>query len=91
MALLQTKIPTELMGRITSVLFMIQGLGMPLGMAVFGPLGDALKIELLLVITGALLVLGGLLLRTRRDFMEAGEPTLPLQTQPDKSSCTDNI
>jgi DHA3 family macrolide efflux protein-like MFS transporter len=52
----------------------VNGLGMPLGMALFGPLGDIVKIELLLVITGALLLAGGLILRTRHEFIEAGAP-----------------
>jgi DHA3 family macrolide efflux protein-like MFS transporter len=74
MTLVQTKIPPELMGRVFSVIMMLNGLGMPIGMAIFGPLGDIVKIELLLVITGALMVVGGLLLRTRREFITAGEP-----------------
>jgi DHA3 family macrolide efflux protein-like MFS transporter len=62
MTLMQTKIPPELMGRVFSVLMIVNGLAMPLGMALFGPLGDIVRIELLLVITGALLLVGGFLL-----------------------------
>jgi DHA3 family macrolide efflux protein-like MFS transporter len=79
MTLVQTKIPPELMGRTMSVIMMINGIGMPLGMAIFGPLGDIVRIELLLVITGILMAAGGLLLRTRREFMEAGVPAPKLE------------
>jgi DHA3 family macrolide efflux protein-like MFS transporter len=88
MTILQTKIPPELMGRVFSVIMVVNGLGMPLGMAVFGPLGDLVKIERLLVVTGVLLLLGGLLLRTRREFIEAGAPAP--QTQPDTPSGIDS-
>jgi DHA3 family macrolide efflux protein-like MFS transporter len=74
MTLVQTKIPPELMGRVFSVMMMINGIGMPLGMAFFGPLGDIIKIEILLVITGALMILGGLWLFTQRAFVAAGKP-----------------
>ncbi len=80
MTLLQTNIPANMMGRVFSAIGVINGLGMPLGMALFGPLGDAVKIELLLVITGALLVLGGVALYGRMELVRAGEaPTLTKQ------------
>jgi DHA3 family macrolide efflux protein-like MFS transporter len=74
MTLMQTKIPPQLMGRVFGVLTMISGLAMPLGIALFGPLGDAVRIELLLVITGITLIAGGFILYGRRELILAGEP-----------------
>ena len=73
MTLLQTKIPPELMGRVFSVLMIINGIAMPFGMAIFGPLGDIVSIELLLIVTGVLLISGGLALIGRKELMKAGE------------------
>jgi DHA3 family macrolide efflux protein-like MFS transporter len=74
MTLLQMKIPPQLMGRVFSVMSMISGLAMPLGMAFFGPLGDVVSIELLLIVTGAVLLAGGLVLYGRKELFEAGKP-----------------
>ncbi len=73
MTLMQTKIPPELMGRVFSVMMIINGLAMPLGMALFGPLGDVVSIELLLILTGLLLIGGGFALYGRKELMKAGE------------------
>jgi DHA3 family macrolide efflux protein-like MFS transporter len=74
MTLLQVKIPPNLMGRVFSVMSMIAGIAMPLGMALFGPLGDIISIEAILISTGALLLAGGLLLFKRKELIEAGKP-----------------
>jgi DHA3 family macrolide efflux protein-like MFS transporter len=70
--MMQTKIPPQVMGRVFSALMIINGLAMPLGMALFGPLGDLVAIEPLLVITGVLLLAGGLVQGGRRELIEAG-------------------
>ena len=49
---------------------MINGLAIPLGIAVFGPLGDVVQIEILLVATGILLVIGGFVLGKRKELMQ---------------------
>lgn len=72
MTLMQTKIPPELMGRVFSAIAIVNGLGMPLGMAVFGPLGDAMRIEVLLVATGVLLVAGSFVLYGRKELVREG-------------------
>ncbi len=72
MVLMQTNIPPKVMGRVFSAIAMINGLGMPLGMAVFGPLGDAMPIEWLLVATGALLILGSFVLFRRKELVKIG-------------------
>ncbi len=77
MTLMQTNIPGRVMGRVFSALAVINGLGMPLGMALFGPLGDAVKIEWLLIVTGLLLMGGGLVLYGRKELVELGEARTP--------------
>ncbi len=73
MTLMQTKIPPHLMGRVFSAVAVINGLAMPLGMVLFGPLGDIIKIEVLLIVTGILLILGGFVLYRRKELIQVGE------------------
>lgn len=73
MTLMQTRIPPEMMGRVFSAIMLINGLGMPLGMAFFGPLSDILKIEWLLIVTGALLIVGGVIMYGRKELQEIEE------------------
>ncbi len=77
MTLLQTNVPANMMGRVFSAIGMINGLGMPLGMALFGPLGDTIQIEWLLIVTGALLLVGGISLGARRELVMAGKVRAP--------------
>ncbi len=72
MTLIQTGVPSQLMGRVFSVMMMINGISMPLGTALFGPVGDAVSIELLLIVTGIMLLAGGIILRGRRQLFLAG-------------------
>ncbi len=72
--LLQEKVEPNYMGRVFSVLDMIASVTMPLGMIFFGPLSDTVKIEWLLVGTGALMALETLILRRSRVVLEAGKP-----------------
>lgn len=72
MALLQSKIEPDKMGRVFSVMTMFSGLAMPLGMAVFGPLGDAVRIEWLLIASGAVIFFSGLALLRSRPLMDVG-------------------
>ena len=72
MTLMQMKIPMNIMGRVFSVLAMINGVAMPIGIAVFGPLGDVIKIEYVLIVTGILLVFGSLVLCSRKELLAVG-------------------
>ena len=74
MTLMQTKIEPDKMGRVFSVMMMFSGLAMPLGMVVFGPLGDAMRIEWLLISTGMVILIGGLALLRSKALLEAGKP-----------------
>ena len=72
MTIIQTQIPANAMGRVFSVIAMVNGLAMPLGTLLFGPLGDIIKIEILLIATGALIIVCGLVLCRRRELMQIG-------------------
>jgi DHA3 family macrolide efflux protein-like MFS transporter len=71
---MQTKIDPQLMGRVFSILMTINSLAIPLGMALFGPLGDIAKIEYLLIVTGVLLFASGFALCASKTLKSAGEP-----------------
>ncbi len=81
MTIMQTKVPPQLMGRVLSVIMMVNGVAMPLGSALFGPLGDAVRIEWLLVVTGSLLVVGGFVLYGRKELIRVGRelPQPPME------------
>jgi DHA3 family macrolide efflux protein-like MFS transporter len=66
MTILQTKGDDEYMGRIFSVLTMLSSVAMPLAMVLFGPLGDVIAIDWLLIGTGAAMVVICPFIRTIR-------------------------
>ena len=53
---------------------MFSGLAMPLGMVVFGPLGDVVRIEWLLIASGMVIFVSGLALLRARSLIEIGKP-----------------
>lgn len=57
MVILQTTVEPEFMGRVLSANNMLGSVMMPLGMLVFGPLSDAVSIDIILVITGIIMTL----------------------------------
>jgi len=72
--LLQEKVEGDYLGRVFGVMGMIATSMMPLGMLVFGPILDMIKIEWLLVGTGLLLFIQGLLLLRNKVLIAAGKP-----------------
>lgn len=54
--LLQQKVEDEFLGRVFGVLSMISSSMMPIGMLIFGPLSDFIRIEWMLVGTGILMI-----------------------------------
>ncbi|MBU0906312.1 MAG: MFS transporter [Firmicutes bacterium] len=74
MVLLQEKVEGDYLGRVFGVLGMISSSMMPLGMIIFGPLADVVKIEWLLIGTGILLFIQGFFLMGSKVLMEAGKP-----------------
>lgn len=72
--LLQEKVEEEFMGRVFGVLGMISSIMMPMGMLVFGPLSDVIKIEWLLIGTGLLTVTQSFFMLGNKVLVEAGKP-----------------
>ena len=74
MATLQTNVDGAYMGRVFSALMMMGGLMMPLGMVLWGPLGDVVDIGWLLLGTGAFIFLMGFVFMFDKALLEAGAP-----------------
>jgi len=58
--LLQETVDPDMQGRVFGVMQLITSAVMPLGMLVFGPLADVITVEVLLVVSSALMVIPGL-------------------------------
>ena len=71
--LLQQKVEEDFLGRVFGVMGMIANSMMPLGMLVFGPMADFIKIEWLLMGTGLVLVAQSLLMLRNKALVEAGK------------------
>ncbi len=72
--LLQQKVEEDYLGRVFGVLGMISSIMMPVGMLVFGPISDYIKIEWLLVGTGAVILIEGVCMLVDKVLIEAGKP-----------------
>lgn len=72
--LLQERVEEDFMGRVFGILGMITSIMMPLGMLVFGPLADIVRIEWLLIVTGFFLFIQGFFLLGNKPLLEAGKP-----------------
>lgn len=71
----QEKVDPNYMGRVFGIVAMISTSMMPIGMLIFGPLADYVSIELLLVLTGIVLLLVALLFGLNKALLKAGEPS----------------
>lgn len=74
--LLQEKISEEYLGRVFGVLGMISTSMMPIGMLIFGPLADIIRIEWLLIGTGLFMLVLTIFLSRNKALIEAGEPVV---------------
>lgn len=74
MVLLQEHVEPLKQGRVFSLVQIVGSGCVPLGMAVFGPLADAVKIEWLLIATGILMTALGFAILRDRNLKQAGEP-----------------
>ncbi|MDQ0194146.1 MFS transporter [Paenibacillus wynnii] len=79
--MLQEKVDPDFLGRVFGVLGMISSSMMPLGMLVFGPMADFIKIEWMLIGTGALLFIQGFFLLGSKVLIEAGKPASKLERE----------
>ncbi|MFZ4617142.1 MAG: MFS transporter [Rectinemataceae bacterium] len=75
--MIQEHVEQDFLGRVFSVFSMIQTSIMPLGMLAFGPLADIVRIEWLLLATGAFLMIHAFVALGRKRLMEIGEPLGP--------------
>ena len=74
--LLQEKVEEDYLGRVFGVMGMISTSMMPLGMLIFGPIADFIKIEWLLVGTGIFIIILAVFLGRNKVLIEAGKPSL---------------
>lgn len=72
--MLQEKVEPDFMGRIFGIFSMISSSMMPLGMLVFGPIADVIRIEWLLIGTGIFMFILSSLLTKSRSLLKAGNP-----------------
>ncbi|MGI5835194.1 MAG: MFS transporter [Chloroflexota bacterium] len=75
--LLQEKVPPEIQGRVFSLVGIVVSASMPVGMMVFGPISDVIRVELLLIVTGALITVMALFMLGDKQLIQAGKPTVP--------------
>ncbi len=72
--LLQEHVEDAYLGRAFAVFTMVSSSLMPVAMLVFGPVADIVSVELVLAVSGSLLLVLGLTALTHKRLMEAGEP-----------------
>jgi DHA3 family macrolide efflux protein-like MFS transporter len=71
--LLQEKVEESFLGRVFGVMGMISSFMMPMGMLIFGPIADIIRIEWLLIGSGAMIFLLGFFLIGDKSLVEAGK------------------
>ncbi|MEC1715655.1 MFS transporter [Schinkia azotoformans] len=74
--LLQEKVEEDYLGRVFGVMGMISTSMMPLGMLIFGPIADYIKIEWLLLGTGVFIIILAIFLGRNKVLLEAGKHVL---------------
>lgn len=70
--LIQEKVDENYLGRVFGVFGMISTSMMPIGMLIFGPLADIIKIEWLLLVTGLLILILSIFLGRNKVLLEVG-------------------
>lgn len=74
MVLLQQKTEENYLGRVFGVMSMISSFLMPMGMLAFGPLADIIRIEWMLLGSGALLMLLSYFMGKNKTLYEGANP-----------------
>lgn len=74
--LIQERVEGDYLGRIFGVFGMIATSMMPIGMLIFGPMADIVRVEWILLGTGILMLILGLLLGRNKVLLKAGEPVV---------------
>jgi len=78
--MIQEHVEEAYMGRVMSVLTMLSTSLMPIGMLIFGPLSDTLRIEWLLITTGGAMLLHAVWVVFNKQLMAAGVPVVNKQS-----------
>jgi len=76
MTLLQEKVAPEYLGRVLSVFTMLGSIGLPVGMLFFGPMGDIVSIDSLLIWTGVVMCILGMVFFSSKTLRSAGLPVV---------------
>lgn len=71
--LLQQKVDEDFLGRIFGFFSMVSSIMMPLGILIFGPLSDIVKIEWLLIGTGIIVMAEAIFMLNNKVLIESGE------------------
>jgi DHA3 family macrolide efflux protein-like MFS transporter len=82
MAIMQSRIDPNYMGRVFSISMMVGSLAMPFGMVVFGPLADITSIDLLLITTGIGIAALAIFLIAPPSLRQAGVVPEPPEAEP---------
>jgi DHA3 family macrolide efflux protein-like MFS transporter len=72
MTLLQENVSPDYLGRVMSVFIMLGSLAMPFGMLFFGPLGDIININYIMMGTGAVMLSLGIAYFFNKTLRDAG-------------------
>jgi DHA3 family macrolide efflux protein-like MFS transporter len=72
MTLLQEKVSPDYLGRVLSVFTMLGSVAMPFGMLFFGPLGDIININYIMIGTGTVMLFLGMVFFVSKILREAG-------------------
>lgn len=70
--MLQEQVDKHYMGRVMSIMTMINSIAMPIGILIFGPLADVVDIELLMIISGLAMIVFGALYWVNKPMIKAG-------------------
>lgn len=79
--MIQEQVEPAFLGRVFSVFGMISSTAMPLGMLVFGPFADVVRIEWILLGTGIAMSLASWAMIFNKKLVKAGIPKPPLMTE----------
>ena len=70
--IIQEQVEKQYMGRVMSIMTMINSIAMPIGILVFGPLADLIPIDWLMIGSGLGMLIFGMLYWINRPMMKAG-------------------
>ncbi len=83
MVVLQESVEMDMQGRIFGLVQIVSSAAIPLGMSIFGPLADWVKVEFLLIITGILMMVLGISMLYNRSLREI-EKQMPKEESEEK-------